>query len=175
MYLNPCFDPGRRHNHSRSARFTLHLRGTTQAFGYVRAAHERATSLAVCHPALSTQQQSSFDKSRRITPCFLRVIQHFGVVAEDVQRIQFYTIVPSGTEPGILDLFPDAGYLGVGKGNEVVKLTCVIASGFFVFINCIRVFPSRRVLKLRRGTRSPSCVPILPATCFGTEASRKRQ
>lgn len=21
------------------------------------------------------------------------------------------------TEPGILDLFPDAGYLGVGKGN----------------------------------------------------------
>ena len=126
----------------------------------------------VCHPVLSTQQQSSFDKSRRITPCFLRVIQHFGVVAEDVQRIQFYTIVPSGTEPGILDLFPDASYLGSVRATpEVVKLTCVMASGFFVFINCIRVFPSRRVLKLRRGTRSPSCVPILPATCFGTGSS----
>ena len=110
---------------------------------------------------------------RGLMPCILSAPHPEAVAMPDLVPA---LIVPSGTEPGILDLFPDAGYLGSVRATpEVVKLTCVMASGFFVFINCIRVFPSRRVLKLRRGTRSPSCVPILPAACFGTEASRQKQ
>lgn len=96
-------------------------------------------------------------------PCFLRVIQHFGIVAEDIQRIQFYAIVPSGTEPGILDLFPDAGYLGSVRATpEVVKLTCVMAFWFFCVYklhSCISVPP-----RAETSTRYPLSVLCTDST-----------